>query len=247
MTGGNARRAWHDDFAPGDLDHLRLAIPDAVEDGQRRSGAAHVAYADADGDQFVYGAGMSRAVYKRLGVNLASLDSFHTETVDGTRRQLMFVGRFLIFPIRVGKRMPKNINHVRISYLPDDRRDMFAAASVHKFDPPSLFTVENTEETEAATLDDARARLRVIGAESLIVPFYSSGPDGVGSIYWAPAKTSEGKYLDFIDPERLTYSRSPVVLESQKPAHHKAAAFADGARPRTPAKLRPRPKQPDGA
>jgi hypothetical protein len=70
-------------------------------------------------------------------------------------------------------------------------------------------------------------------------------PDGVGAIYWAPARLGSGKYLDFIEPERLVYTRPPALAAIERIERSTAKTFADGTRPRTPAKLRPKPQQPD--
>lgn len=239
-------RRWHDEFASEDLDALRGAIPAAIEQGQQRSAAAHAAYGNFNGEQFVYGAGMSRAAYKGLRSRLAPLPSFHTETIAGTRRTLMFVGPHLIFPVRVGKRMPRNVERVRVGYLPERRREILATTSVHKYDPPSLFTdVEGLEQEDTPTLDEAREQLAVLGKESLIVPYYSSVPDGVGAIYWAPARLGGGNYLDFIEPERLVYARPPAVAATDVVVQARQETFADGTRPPTPAKLRPKPQRPN--
>ena len=234
-------RPWHKEFSPEDLAILQLAIPTSIHNAQTRSARAHVAWEDPDGDQHVYGAGMARAVQKELKSLIGGLDSFREVSVEGTSRKLLFVGDILVFPIRIGPKMPRNIRHVRIPYMPDARRDMFKVAGISKYDGPTLFddlTVDEVE--EAAKIGDALARLAgEIGRESLVVVYYSSSSHGVGSIYWAPAKLSGRNYLDFAEPESLTFVAQPSARAAQ-PAKTSTTAktFADGQRPRTVAKLR---------
>ena len=231
-------RAWHTEFAPPDLETVRNAIPAAINESQTRSARAHLAYDDPDGDQHVYGAGMARGVQKELAGMLSGLPSFRRSTIDGTPRELLFVGPILLFPIRIGKKMPRNIRHVRIPYLPDVRKGLFAKAGMHKYDEPGLFDADPKDPT-SAKVEDAINYIAGIERDSLIVPYYSSTPDGVGSIYWAPAKLAGKNYLEFSDPESLTYASLPSVASSAKVSIRTAVStFADGSRPRTPTKLR---------
>lgn len=76
---------------------------------------------------------------------------------------------------------------------------------------------------------------------TLFVPYYSSSPQGVGTMYFAPARLN-GRYLEFSDPERLTY-QVRVAGEAPGAVLAPVGGFADGDRPRTTVKLRPRPTQ----
>lgn len=234
-------RRWHQEFSAEDLAVLHEAIPGAIQRAQARSSRAHLAWDDPDGDQHVYGAGMARATQKELKELLRDLPQFREHSVEGTIRKLLFVGDTMIFPIRVGKKMPRNILHVRIPYMPDGRRALFEVAGMSKYDGATLFDVVRDEEAEeAANISDAFNRLASeVGRESLIVVYYSSVPDGVGSILWAPAKLSGKNYLDFTDPESLTFVAQPSSrVATATPVLIAPKAFADGQRPRTSAKLR---------
>lgn len=237
---------WHGEFTPDEFAVVRAAIPAAVHASQQRSARAHIEYGDPDGDQYVYGAGMSRGVQKELARGLAGLACFRVETVKGTTRKLMFVGEKLIFPIRVGTKMPRNHRRVRIPYMPDVHRDLFAASSVTKYDEPGLFEIPaDTDGDETARLEDALGYLaNTVSKESLFVPYYSSTPDGVGSLYWAPAKLSGKNYLQFSDPERLAYMTTAVDVPKIS-AKSQVQTFADGQRPRTSARLRTNRSNPE--
>jgi hypothetical protein len=231
-------RPWHAEFSGEELVQIREAIPAAVHAGHVRSAKAHVEYADPDGDQYVYGAGMSRGVGKELEARLQHLPSFHRVTVDGTSRRLMLVGDVLLFPIRVGKKMPRNHHHVRIAYLPDVRRGIFAAAGMTKYEETPLEGIDMPSDEKPPTQDDALKHIAGVAPESLIVPYYSCDPHGVGSIYWAPASLS-GRYLNFSEPERLAFVTMPSQTETSERAKASARkSFADGQRPRTETKLR---------
>lgn len=117
----------------------------------------------------------------------------------------------------------------------------FRVAGMGKYDGPTLFDVLGDDEVEdAGTISDAFKRLSdEMGRESLLVVYYSSFPDGVGSIYWAPAKLSGKNYLDFTDPESLTFVTEPSRRAAPSTGTSTTAkVFADGQRPRTSAKLR---------
>lgn len=231
-------RTWHAQFAPDDLAFLRAAIPAAIQLSQDRCARAHAAWDDPDGAQHVYGAGMGISVQKELRSQLSTRPSFREVTVKGTSRKLMYLGDAMLFPLRIAKKMPRDHRHVRIGYMPDARRELFQVASVSKYQQPSLFEVVAPVANEAADLSDALKMLaRRVGRESLFVPYYSSVPDGVGSIYWAPARLSGEKYLDFDDPEPLTFVASAVVARTPSQAR-RGETFADGTRPPTPTKLR---------
>lgn len=233
---------WHSEFDDGDLTVLRSAIPEAVHAGQVRASRAQTEYADPDGDQDVYGAGMARGVQKELAARLTSLNSYREELVSGSRRKLTFVGEALVFPHRVGKQMPRNHLRVRLNYLPDSRRELLTHTSNRKYTEPALFDVETEENTEVATLIDAVAALAEANrTETLFVPYYSSAATGVGSIYWAPARLN-GRYLEFTSPERLVFKRVPAVAEASVSAKNPMRpGFASAERPATNVRLRRRP------
>lgn len=58
-------------------------------------------------------------------------------------------------------------------------------------------------------------------------------------MYFAPARL-DGRYLKFTDPERLTY-QVPHAGKKREAVPVPVGGFADGDRPRTTVKLRPRP------
>jgi hypothetical protein len=233
---------WHSEFADGDLGVLRSAIPQAVQASQVRASRAQAEYADPDGDQDVYGAGMARGVQKELASRLTSLDSYREELVAGSRRKLTFVGEALVFPHRVGKQMPRNHLRVRLNYLPESRRDLLTRTSNHKYAEPALFDIEAEQDSETATLADAVAALTEANrTETLFVPYYSSTAAGVGSIYWAPARLN-GRYLEFTSPERLVFERVPAVVDIPATGTQPTRpGFASTERPATNVRLRRRP------
>ena len=66
---------------------------------------------------------------RRTPRTLSDLPSYREAKVPTTRRMLTFVGNTLIFAQRVGKQMPRNFRRVRLSYLPDSRRELLAKTS----------------------------------------------------------------------------------------------------------------------
>lgn len=240
-------RPWHGEFNDENLSAIRLAIPLGIQRSQTRSANAHTAYGDKDGDKYVYGAGMSRGVYKELVNLLSDLPGFREVEVEGSRRKLIAVDDVHLYPLRIGAKMPRNHKRVRISYMPQQRQEMFRGSNTAKFDEPALFEDLRLGLNEPASISEALAHQeRTSAGKALLVAYYSCTPAGVGSIYWAPAKLSGTHYLEFISPESLIY-----VRDSEKGASHsvpKVAAsktFADGTRPRTATKLRMTPKEPN--
>lgn len=230
---------WHSAFTVADLAAARSAIPQAIHTGQVRTSRAQTEYADPDGDQDVYGAGMARAVQKEFVSLVASLNTYHEQFVPGSRRKLTFIGDSLLFLHRVGKRMPRNHHRVRLNYLPDSRRELLHRTSNHKYGEPGLFEIAG-EFADVATLGDALTVLTATNrTDTLFVPYYSSTAAGVGSIYWAPARLS-GHYLEFANPERLVFERRPVSADGPgvRRAH---PGFASIERPKTKVRLRRRP------
>ncbi|MCS5735758.1 hypothetical protein [Herbiconiux daphne] len=240
---------WRSEFTVGDLATLRSAIPQAIQASQERSARAHTAYADPDGEHDVYGVGMARGAQKELLSLIKGLDSYDERRVPGTRRTLTYVGDALIFLQRVGKKMPKNHRRLRLSYLPEQRRDMFAEASNTKYvEPGGLFEMpaQPQGDDDVARLSDVLGMIEAGGRHiTLFVPYYSSTPFTVGSMYWAPARL-RGRYFEFTDPERLDYVKAPVTRPMKDTKPKPVGGFADGSRPRTKTALRPRPEDGEG-
>lgn len=239
---------WRSEFSVDELETLRESIPKAIHQSQLRSARAHTEYSDPDGDQDVYGAGMARGAQKELQALISGLDSYSERRVQGTRRSLTYVGDTLVFLQRVGKQMPRNHRRYRLSYLPDQRREMFAATSNVKYtEPGGLFEMPRDDQyDDVARLSDVLDIVGDAGRKvTLFVPYYSSTPFSVGAMYWAPAHL-RGRYLEFTDPERLDYVRSPAASEDKMQKPLPVGGFADGKRPRTVAKLRQHPYGKEG-
>ena len=235
-------RDWRSEFTSANLEAVLAAIPQAIHNVQDRSARAHTEYADPDGDQDVYGIGMARGGPKELQALLSKLSDYREERVQGARRTLTYLEGGLIFLQRVGKKMPRNHRRVRLNYLPDDRRALFRRTSNKKYVEPGLFDLpEDDTADEAATLTDV---LAVVGEARktpiLFVPYYSSTPLAVGTMFLAPARLN-GHHLEFSDPQRLEYVKAPSEGATTKQAPRKAGGFAGSERPKTDAKLRPRP------
>lgn len=230
--------SWSAEFTTEDLGAIRQAIPHAIHNSQERSARAHTAWDDPDGDQDVYGAGMSRGVQKEFQGLLKGLPTYREDHVSGTRRTLTYVGDTLLFMHRVGKRMPRNNRRVRLTYLPESRRELLGNASNVKYSEPSLFDLAPTQDDDPATLTDV---LDVASRSSrpitLFVPYYSSTPTGIGSMFWGPARLN-GRHLEFTEPEQLTYRESPATGGAERAAIRVTGGFADGDRPRTATRLR---------
>lgn len=243
MARQHERHDWRGEFTAEELSAIRHQVPHAIQRSQERSARAHTEYDDPDGDQDVYGAGMSRGVQKEIRHLLAGLSSYHEMQVPRSRRILTFLGDALVFPLRVGKGMPRNHRRIRLNYLPESRHELFRQTSNIKYVDAGLFELDEQSGAEQlARLEDA---LTVVseGATraTLFVPYYSSSPQGVGTMYFAPARLT-GRYLEFTDPDRLTY-QVRVADEAPGAVLATVSGFADGDRPRTTVKLRPRPTE----
>ncbi|MGB3376268.1 MAG: hypothetical protein WBA87_14140 [Microbacterium sp.] len=230
---------WRNEFQSAELTALRERIPAAIQLSQDRSARAHAAYEDPDGDQDVYGAGMARGVQKELRALLSDLPSYREAKVPSTRRMLTFVGNTLIFAQRVGKQMPRNTRRVRLRYLPESRRQLLAKTSNIKYADPGLFDIDGIlDGDQSASLDDALNHVDLAAPRTtLFVPYYSSTPQGVGTIYFAPARLN-GQFLEFTDPERLSYERTSAVVDTPRNALSPVVGFNNGQRPHTSVKLR---------
>jgi hypothetical protein len=243
MAGQQERQDWRGEFAADELFAIRRQVPHAIQRSQERSARAHTEYDDPDGDQDVYGTGMSRGVQKELRALLSTLSSYREMQVPRSRRTLTFLGDALIFPLRVGRQMPRNHRRIRLNYFPESRRELLEQTSNTKYVDAGLFELDESPRTEEPTrLDDA---LTILGESdtraTLFVPYYSSSPQGIGTMYFAPARLN-GRYLEFTDPERLTY-QVPIAGETSRAVLAPVGGFADGHRPRTAVKLRSRQTQ----
>jgi hypothetical protein len=230
---------WRSAFAEDDLAHLRRAIPEAIHLSQARSARAHTEYRDPDGDQDLYGIGMAYGAQKELQVLLRELPSYREQRVAGTRRTLIYVGDALIFLQRVGKQMPRNHRRYRLNYLPEKRQTLLAETSNTKYaEPGGLFDLpDNQDDGDVASLSDVLQLVDGAPKVTLFVPYYSSTPFSVGTMYWAPARLRE-RYLEFTDPERLSYLRAPTAKPAKAQKPQLVADVSKNDRPRTPARLR---------
>lgn len=188
------------------------------------------------------------ACKKELRALLSDLPSYREAKVPTTRRMLTFVGNTLIFAQRVGKHMPRNFRRVRLSYLPDSRRELLSKTSNVKYSDPGLFDINDVlEGDQPASLEDALSHVELaVPRTTLFVPYYSSTPQGVGTVYFAPARLN-GRYLEFADPERLTYERTPSSVDAPRTMLKPVAGFHSGDRPRTSVKLRQRRSEQEGS
>ena len=247
MTGQHERHDWRGEFTREELSAIRREVPRAIQRSQERSARAHTEYDDPDGDQDVYGAGMSRGVQKELRTLLANFSSYREVQVPRSRRTLTFLGDALIFPHRVGRQMPPNHRRIRLNYLSESRREVLEQTSNTKYVEAGLFELDEAPGVEQpARLSDALTALSEGDTRAtLFVPYYSSSPQGVGTIYFAPARLND-RYLEFTDPERLTY-QVPVASEAPAAVLAPVGSFAEGDRPRTTVKLRPRPTEKEGS
>jgi hypothetical protein len=241
MTGQQELQDWRSRFTAEELSAIRHQVPLAIQRSQERSARAHTEYDDPDGDQDVYGAGMSRGVQKEIRHLLAGLSSYHEMQVPGSRRTLTFLGDALVFPWRVGKGLPRNHLRIRLNYLPESRRELFEQTGNMKYVDAGLFEPgELSGGEQLARLEDALTVVSEGDARAtLFVPYYSSSPQGVGTMYFAPARLN-GRYLEFTDPDRLTY-QVRVADEAPGAVLTTVSGFADGDRPPTTVKLRQRP------
>lgn len=242
---------WRSEFTDDELATLRSSIPSAIHKSQERSARAHTEYQDPDGDQDVYGVGMTRGAQKELQALIKGMDRYREQRVSGSRRILPYTGETLLFLQRVGKQMPRNHRRYRLSYLPEQRREIFLKTSNIKYtEPGGLFELphEDTQDGEEfARLTDI---LEIVGTASTrvtpIVPYYSSTPFSVGTIYWAPARLN-GRYLEFTNPERLIYQKQATSTQEKTQKPRATGGFADGERPRTSTRLRPGPEGEKGS
>jgi hypothetical protein len=232
-------RTWvENEFNAATGAYLRSAIPRALQLAQRKSAKAHLAFDDEDGELYVYGVAMSRADHKMIKAALKALDSFSTERPKGSKRELLLVDGKIIFPIRVGTKMPRKISEIRLRRISPYRRGVFRRTSMRKYESVLPGFEDDADEVETEVTEQEEGFLHAAASKnSLIVVFYSSTPNGLGSAYWAPAAMTKANYLSFVDPKRLE-----IVVENEGVADSQSASeddsFAAGERPRTRTKLR---------
>lgn len=244
-TSSQLARSWHSAFSNEELLALQVAIPQGIRDAQARTGRANREYADPDDELYVYGVGMSRAVPKDIRAGLLKVPSFREEPIPRSSRKLMVVGHGLIFPIRVGDKMKRNVNQYRPPSLSKTRRDSYEEYGSRRpeLSDPTLFD-DPAEGDHVARVEDVLQHMDENEDNlELFVAFYSSSPRGVGQIMWAPARF-DGKYLRFLEPETLTFRKMPQKSESAATRPQPATSFAEAPRPRTTVTRRV-PKQPD--
>lgn len=230
---GLARR-WHSTFSAPELAALQRAIPQGIHDAQARTARANREYADPDDELYVYGIGMSRAVPKDIRAALLGEASYREEPIPRSSRKLMFIGKGLIFPIRVGDKMKRNVNQLRLPSLSVSRGDVFDEYGSRRPELADLELFEDPIGTDSgARVEDV---VRHMGnsqdRSELFVAFYSSSPLGVGQIMWAPARL-EGHYLKFLEPENLTFRKIPKTEAPASSQPRQVEGFADAPRPRT--------------
>jgi len=243
-------RSWiENEFTSADAAYLRRELPQALLRAQRQGSNAHDGF-DPDGTElYVYGMAMSRADYDQIRSTLASMESFSFVRPENAKRDVLLVDGKVILPLRVGTKMPKRIDQVRLKRVSPYRQGLLSATSMIKYDnvfemfkEPAEGDVEHdVDEGELDFLKSAAAK------NSLIAVYYSSLPSGLGSMYWAPAIFGEKNYLRFTDPRRLTIEDpSGTPIARPKPVPVDPDAFGAGERPETPARLRKPPQPAEG-
>lgn len=238
-------RSWHSAFTTLELSTLQEAIPAGIRNAQRRTARADAEYAEPDGEKDVYGVGMSKAAPKDIQALLQHLPSFREAPIAGTSRKLTFVGQSLIFCIRTGDRMRRNPNRLRLKSFSQSRKGYLGEHSSSRTNPPALtiFDEEPKVDDGVPRLADAARQIEDdAGQSELFVAYYNSTARGVGQIMWAPARL-DGRYLEFFEPEVLTFRKLPRVSEPKQAAPRPVATFGDSERPPTPVSRR---RKPDG-
>ncbi len=245
MADAEVPYSWIDnEFAPADAAHLRRGLPQALLRAQRQGSNAHDGY-DPDGTElYVYGTAMSRADYDQIRVCLAELESFSFVRPENAKRDVLLVDGKVILPLRVGTKMPRRVDEVRLKRVSTYRQNLLSATSMVKYDnvfdifKQAPADVEHVDEGELDFLKSAAAK------NSLIAVYYSSTPSGLGTMYWAPATFAKRNHLRFTDPRRLTIDDPTTTpLTKPQPVSVDPEAFGVGERPVTLARLR-KPLQP---
>ncbi|GAA2179955.1 hypothetical protein GCM10009785_08800 [Brooklawnia cerclae] len=240
-------RSWiENEFTPADAAYLRRELPQALMRAQRQGSNAHDGFDPEGTELYVYGMAMSRADYDQIRATLEGLESFSFVRPENAKRDVLLINGKVILPLRVGTKMPRRIDQVRLKRVSPYRQGLLSATSMVKYD--NVFDMfkedeegqvdHNVDESELDFLKSAAAK------NSLITVYYSSAPSGLGSMFWAPAVFGEKNYLRFTDPRRLTIDDPTTTpLRKPKPVPLDPDAFGAGERPQTPARLR-KPAQP---
>lgn len=243
-------QSWiESEFSPADAMHLRRELPQALLRAQRQASNAHDGFDPEGTELYVYGVAMSRADYDQIRTCLSSLESFSFQRPQGAARDVLLVDGKVILPIRVGTKMPRRVDQIRLKRVSPYRQGLLSATSMIKYDNVfDMFKDEANEEVEHSVEEAEIDFLKTAAAKnSLIAVYYSSAPSGLGSMYWAPAIFGEKNYLRFTDPQRLTIDDGPTPpLARTKPTLVDPDAFGAGERPRTPARLRPKTRPAEG-
>ena len=232
-----ALRSWVDlEFSPGVGPAVASAVVRGLQSAHRRSASAHVQFDDDAGERYVYGIGMWRADHQELRRQLESLAGFTIERPKGAKRELLLVEGKVIYPVRVGETMPRRKNRIRIRNLSESRRNLLDRTSMRKYEPPLPgFELDETEDISGAEADFLSKKS---SQNSLICVYYSSGPGGLGTGFWAPAALSDDHYLSFTSPVPLDLAGLLVDTAAVAGADAAPVAFDSGERPRTQPKLR---------
>ena len=243
-------RNWiENEFTPADAAHMERELPQALLRAQRQGSNAHDGF-DPDGTElYVYGMAMSRADYDQIRACLTSLDSFSVVRPENAKRDVLLVDGKVILPLRVGTKMPRRIDQLRLKRVSPFRQGLLSATSMIKYDNVFDMFKESVEGDVEHDVDEGEMEFLKSAAakNSLIAVYYSSTPSGLGSMYWAPAIFGEKNYLRFTDPRRLTINdpTAPPLARS-KPSPVDPDAFGAGERPQTPARLRKPPRTAEG-
>lgn len=234
------------EFGALEAPRLRRELPQALARAQRQGSNAHDGYDPENTELYVYGVAMSRADHDQIREALGALAAFSTVRPEGAKREVMLVNGKVILPLRVGTKMPRHVDRIRLKRVSAFRQALLKATSMTKYE--NVFDMfrdadgaDRVDESELDYLKSAAAK------NSLIVVYYSSTPSGLGAMYWAPAIFGERNCLRFTDPERLVLddaaatsaaTRQPIAPDPDPDA------FGVGERPITPTRLRQPPTRP---
>lgn len=192
--------------------------------------------------KYVYGAGMSRGANSHARERLRTVSTYREQPIPRSSRKSMHLGSKLIFVIRVGERMRTDITRYRLGSFSETRQTQLSDASSLRQAHTSMFEVpvESDPQDDEATITDLVAQMEELGERAeLFVAYFNSDHHNVGQIFFAPARL-EGRYLVFINPERLTYVKEASEAAAVVGRPQAAAGFADTARPATSVKRRKR-------
>ena len=230
------------EFTAEEADHMCQHIPLALARAQQQASNAHDGFDPEGTELYVYGTAMSRADHAQVTGVLAELPSFDMVKPRDAKREVLRVGGKVILVRRVGTKMPRRIDRIRLKRVSPYMEGLLSATSMVKYDEvldifrePVDAKELDLDESELDFLKSAAAK------NSLIVVFYSSSPSGIGSAFWAPAIFGKRNHLRFKDPQQLSMDTTPgQPIVRQHPKSEDPDAFGAGTRPETPAKLRPR-------